>query len=595
VPSFDPTFDYLELLGLTPAKALTTPVPRLRELIGERKRGLTGKEQNPKYQQEARAAKERLLAFEGLLTDPDALEAYVRFQVEQHAARQTEYRDRVTRLVELASAGRDVITPAQKALLSEEVRAARIPDGVLDLVLKRARVVEEAPAEAAGPVGIPRLADALDPAVVSEVHNWLGVLSKPSLYAALDLPDSTSPEALVVAARMLYARWSKALPKTSECTAWEKVALAATTYLKDAAGKGRYDRALFNLRIDQFLRRVDLVLAGGTLGRRQQEILATLGVTDFGLSNEVVKACVAARAAEKGVRPGAGPATVSLEGRVPCRLCHVWNAASQKHCRGCRTGLRPTCANPACRAVGPADAVECPACRLGYAKGVLYASAIALADAHLATGHADEALAACANAERVLPGPDVNRRTAQGHALRSLIAAIAAAAGRKRWSEVRAALPRLHELAPKFRRHGIPRPDAIDDVMRAVRAQLDAVPDAADPVEIAKVALACLGHWSDCDVAHWRLRRAAEALLVEGRAAVAARLARKIIDVHAWDPDLRAFAADLERRAVAAGAPTVARTPPPVETNGHPTAHLRNGDSPTWWAERPAADTQPRL
>ena len=121
-----------------------------------------------------------------------------------------------------------------------------------------------------------------------------------------------------------------------------------------------------------------------------------------------------------------------------------------------------------------------------------------------------------------------------------------------------------------------------------------AVPDSADPVQTAKVALACLGHWSDCDVAHWRLRRAAEALLVEGRAAVAARLARKVLDGHAWDPDLRAFADDLERRAVAAGAPPIVRAASPTEANGHPAAHLRNGDAPTWWTERPAADIQPR-
>jgi hypothetical protein len=582
--AFDPTFDYFALLGLEPAAALGLPIARLRERVAEQKRSWSGKEQNPKYQQEARAAKERLLQFEQLLRDTDALAAYARFQTERRAARRAGQESEVARLVTTALAGKKAISPRQRTLLDREARDRKIPEDVIEAALRRLGVAVSDSVPADKPV-VPRLADALDPAVMTEIHNWLAVLGKPNLYALLDLPESAPSAALVTMAKALYGRWSKMLPKTSECTAWEKTTLACLTYLRDVAGKGRYNRALFNLRIDQFIRHVDLVLAGVSVGRAEQELLTRVGVVEFGLSEKTVEECVRARAAGVGVAlSNPVSVTVSFDGQARCRFCFTWNPAiGCASCRNCDRPLREVCANPTCRAPATGDAVACPRCRLPYVKGKLYASVMALADASLDAGMVEQGVRACAVAEQMLPGPEIATRLARARQIDALLATVTQAASQKHWSKVLCELPRLLEHAPRLRKPGIPRLEAVSDYTRAARAKLDGLPEGADPLKVAKMVRACLTQWADCEVAQRRLRLAADALLTSGRLAAVRHLAEKILVAHAGDPILLSWVTELQQRAnglVSAGSPDLATKDvrPPGPGSG-------NGSVVPWWSE----------
>lgn len=546
----DHSFDYLALLDLQPADVARLGPAALREHLRKKKKELTAKEINPLYQQAARQSKERLLEFEPLLDDADALAAYVQHLRTLRAEQQRRHEEELRRLVGLAAAGKREISPQQRQLLEQEARDQGIPVPLLAAVLHDLGIAVRAEPSPTARPALPYLAPALDRVLFTEIHNWLRVLGKPTLYALLDLPDAAPPAQLVATAKLLHARWSRVLPKTSECTAWEKTLQACTTYLKDRDGKARYDRALFNQRLDLFVRRIDLVLAGHGVGEAEQRLLLRLGVQDFGLPEKAARDCLLARAAEKGVSLAASPVKVDLQGQIQCRRCFAWSDGRvHERCRCCGAALQQACANPGCRRTFPADASVCPHCTLPVARSRQYLSLLELADLYLERGNVKAAQDACALAAQVLPGPEVERRQARAGQMRVLLASVQEGAARKAWSKVFPELQQLVALAPRLRQEGVPRLEAVAAHMASARAQLRALAPDEDPVAAARVCLAWLAQWTDCDEIYQRLRQLCQALEDRQDPRAALQLTRKLLVYRPDDGELAALATRLEATA----------------------------------------------
>jgi hypothetical protein len=550
VAQLDVGFDYLQLLDLEPSVVPAMGTRGLREVIKKKKQEWTSKAINPLYQQEARWNLERIRQFEGLLDQPDALEAYVN-QLEEVRATQREQQEHdIRKLVALAATGKKVLSPRQRELLKKEARAQKVPESLVEEVIRSLgiRVPSDARAAPAKPA-LPYRKPAMDRVVLTEIHNWLRILDQPTLYSLLDAPAHTSAERLVSLAKIIHAKWSKVLPKTTACTAWEKTAQACITYLKDEHAKERYDNALFNRRLDQFVQRVDLVLAAAAVGREEQVLLARLGVEDFGLSSEEVEACVAARAAEKGViieRPA--HVAVQVDAQVQCQSCFAWNEALvHKHCRSCGAALRRRCENGACRASLPVNARVCSKCKLRVFRGKQYAALLDLADVLLNRGSVRTAIATCQLARQILPSAEVDQRLDRAEKIRALTTALRASAARKAWSRAENEMLQLLKLAPQIPLAGIPDLNRISDFMAQNRDRLHLALSDDNPVAAAKICLTCLAQWQDCEEAAQRARHLVQVLESQQRYRAAWQVARKLIELQPEDKNLPIYADRLEQ------------------------------------------------
>ena len=260
----DQNFDYLALIGLGPADLERLWLPDLQELIKRRKKEWTGQAINPLYQQQARANLERVRQFEQLLQQPEAFQTYVSYLREVLASRRVEQEQELGELISVATCGRkQPLTTTQRELLCREAEERGIPVGfVAELITRLKLEVIPQELETGGP-RLPYHQPAMERALLSQINRSLKVLGKKSFYEALDLPANENLSRIAASARLQYEKWSKSLPKTAECVAWEKSMQACLTYLKDGDSRQRYDRALVNERIDEFLRQVDRVLAAG--------------------------------------------------------------------------------------------------------------------------------------------------------------------------------------------------------------------------------------------------------------------------------------------------------------------------------------------
>jgi hypothetical protein len=539
VAEFDISFDYLELLEVDPSQVSRLGIEGLRERIKYKKKEWTGKEINPLYQQEARLNKERIRQFERVLQEPATLVGYLKHIREVRLEKKQQQEEEMRGLVAIATAGRRrIISAQQRKLLKNEARARQIPDSLVGQVLKDLGVVVDPSLTGAVPKPtVPHKSPALDRSVLAEIHNWLKILGKPSLYAMLEMAPGSHPAQLVSTAKLMYAKWSKILPKTTESIAWEKTLQACLTYLKDDEAKARYDRALFNQRIDDFLRRIDLVLAGPSVGRPEQLFLTRLGIEDFGLSSAVVDDCIASRADEKGVcfkRPV--KIEIQLQGQIQCRVCLAWNEARYyKSCRNCGSFLGRRCHNPMCGAVVAGDAKVCPKCQLRLAQGRRYACLLELADTMLLRGKAAEARQACFLAGQILPGPQLENRLARAQLIQRLVEETHESVAKKAWSKTLETLRQLHEFAPQFRRQGIPSLTEINNYIEAAREKIHAIPAGQDPVKAAKICLGFLVHWTDCEEAFEKLRSVCRLLERQQQHSLARQLTQKLLELRSTE------------------------------------------------------------
>ena len=499
--AFDETFDYLALFELDPNSVAFESASDVREKINRKKKEWTGQAINPLYQQQARANLERSRQFEQLLKQPDALHAYLGF----HAAAQAERREQqeavIGELVSLACAGgRSHISDEQHAILVRACEERSIPFAVLDSVI-RARNLEirELEADSAGGK-IPYRQPTIDRALMTQIAGNLKLLGKESFYELLDLPSTSSPTKLLNTARILYDRWSKALPKTSTCVAWEKSLQACLTYLKDGEAKARYDNALANRRLDEFLGRVDLVLAGGRFTKDDHVFLVTLGVREFGLTGEMVNLLVRLRAASKGLALSKPVhVSVQLAGLVRCRRCFRYTSAGATQCRHCSGSLEIRCGNPACQKPLPAEARHCEHCGLPVARGTQYRELLRLGAALIDGGDGRGAQNACRLARQILSSPAVEELAHRAGKVRLLATTIRRAAAERRWSQVERELTALLALAPHSSQPGLPNLEEVSRFLTQMRGALTQVPADASPESEAQLRLEILQKWADCE------------------------------------------------------------------------------------------------
>jgi ribosomal protein L40E len=548
--TFDADFDYLLLLGIDPAEALRAPAS-LAEPIKAKKKEWTGQALNPLYQQSARSNLERARQFEALLAEPAALAAYVSHIRQARAALRGEHETALALLIALARGGKTSLTTRQRDLIAKEAKAEGIAEPLLGEVLKSRSIAVTSPRAAAAAAAKPKLplqSPSLDSTVMADIQNWLKVLDKRSLYELLDLPLNTQPPRLVSQAQLLYFHWSKVLPKTTTSTAWEKTLQASLTYLKDADTKAKYDRSLFNQRVQRLVSRIDLVLAGDGFGPDEQAQLTRLGVEDLGFTEAVVEKCIAARMAELGIT-AAMPAsiTIHVQALVRCRRCGAWNGPKLMHCRECGSSLRKKCENPSCDAGPiPDEAKVCPSCGLAAARGGQYRTLLRLADAFLESGSHQAAISVCQRAAQIHPGPAIEQRLARSARVRDVIASAKLHAAAEAWSAVRADWKELLPLAPRIVLQGVPSLEKIAAFLVEIQQKLRAIPAEAGPIESAKIYLACLKRWSDCEEAHQKLQTVCTRLEAEGNPKLAAQVAARLLELRPEDAALKAYLQRLE-------------------------------------------------
>ena len=508
---FDADFDYFSLLGIDPAGALGAP-GALVDQIKAKKKEWTAQALNPLYQQAARTNLERAREFESLLGEPSALAAYVNHVKQCRAALRAEHEAAIVALIALATGGRKELSVAQRDLLLKELKADGLPPSLLDEVLKSRAipVVAARKAEAAAPPKLPLQAPALDGVIFSEIQNWLKVLAKGSLYELLDLPVATPPPRLTSQAQLLFAHWSKVLPKTNTSTAWEKTLQASLTYLKDAESKAKYDRGLFNLRVQRLVSRIDLVLAGSTIGVDEATHLVRLGVQEFGFNEAIVEQCIAARMAANKLGPAgpSGQVVVQLQGQIRCRRCGLWNAPKLAKCSDCGSSLHRKCENPACSGgLMPVNAKACPACGLAIVRAVKYRTLLRMADAYLESGSHHAALSVCQAAAQILSGPAVDERVARAARIRVLSAAAKTQVAAQAWTACMSTMKELAAIAPRMAVSGAPTLEKLAQYLAEMTEKMRGVPPDAPVAEAARIYLATLRRWTDCEEAFQRLRQ----------------------------------------------------------------------------------------
>lgn len=500
---FDETFDYFQILDLDAGAMSAYGVKGLKKVIKDKKKEWTSQAVNPLYQQEARSNLERVGEFEKVLDEPEAMRAYVNYMKDVQAARREQQEREVGRLVQVAVAGRKRLTTHQLDLLFKEAEKDGIVQSVVDAVVERLGIKIEAGESAAGTPGLPYKSPAMDATLLTQINNWLKVLDIDSLYALLDLPQRTSAARLVAVAERMYERWSKVLPKTSECVAWEKSLQACLSYLKDPDEKSRYDRALFNQRIDNFVRRVDLLLAGGRLTRDQQVLLNKVGVREFGLSSTVVNNCVKVRAAASGVSIGKPVAvTLQMQEQSQCTRCFSWNPIRNSHCWQCSSSLNRLCENPSCRKKISAELKMCEHCQLPISKSRFYAELVKLADNALNQGDFETAFKPIKQARQILPSEEIDDRLARAGRIRSLTASYQQSIANKSLTSAHAALAELVRLAPNYVNEEFPTLEDINvQIVRLQSNLTSGLPDDADAIDRARLCLEILSDWSDCEQA----------------------------------------------------------------------------------------------
>ena len=503
MPKFDDTFDYFQILDLDAGAMSAYGVKGLKKVIKDKKKEWTSQAVNPLYQQEARSNLERIGEFEKVLDEPLALHAYVNHMQDVQAERREQQEREVGRLVQVGIAGRKRLTTHQLDLLFKEAEKDGIGQNVVDAVVERLGIkIEAGDSSASGP-GLPYKSPAMDTTLLEQINKWLRVLGKDSLYALLDLPQRTSAARLVAVAEKMYERWSKVLPKTSECVAWEKSLQTCLSYLKNPDEKSKYDRALFNQRIDNFVRRADLLLAGGRLTRDQQVLLNKVGVREFGLSSTVINNCVKVRAAASGVSIGK-PVSVSLEmqQQSQCTRCFSWNPIGNAHCWQCSSSLNRLCENPSCRKKIPVELKLCEHCQLPISKSRFYAELVKLADNALNQGDFETAFKPIKQARQILPSEEIDDRLARAGRIRSLTTSYQQSISSNALTSAHAALAELVRLAPNYVNPEFPTLEDVNVQIVRLQSNLSSgLPDEADTIDRAQLCLDILSEWGDCEQA----------------------------------------------------------------------------------------------
>lgn len=597
MPSFDAGIDYLEMLGLDLSDGSPVGIDALKQTIRDKRKEWTAQAVNPLYQQQARRSLDVIRGFEKLLSRPDALQDYLKQLTQLHARKRHLQEREVGNLVRAAVSSRGYLTTRQRELLISQVEEQHISEAVVDAVIERLGVEVRTPGRiAAGPPELPYESPALDRTVLAQVGNWLKILEAGSFYELLDLPVYAPVAAIRVQAEAQFARWSRVLPKTTEAIAWEKSMQACLTWLKDDDSREQYNRALFNERIDRFVRRVDLLLAGGQITRDDQIEMTRVGTREFGLSSSVVSRCIQARVVAAGIsmdRPVA--VTVLMQGQCQCMRCYSWSPRQNVRCWSCGGTLAKRCANPFCKKKASSGSRACDHCHLPNAQGKRFATLLTMGDTALRQADWETAVSAYRTARRILSTEHLDARQKQAGRVRSLLANVTEQLADNALAAAKETLSELAQLAPEMNVAGVPTLEEVTAQIRRLTAHCRSVQKLEDPIEAAGMWSQILDRWSDCNPAYHSLRFLCESLARDGHARVALDHAQTLLTLRPNDDVLRRWTVKVRKwqsqnEAARRGAARSSQQTQPNGTdqpvNGHSVAHVngnngngRNGNS----------------
>lgn len=547
--AFDPGIDYLELLGLYLSDGERFSVEQIRQAIRAKRKVWTAEAINPLYQQQARRSLDVIRGFEKLLSRPQALDDYLKQLTQLHAQKRRRQEREIGNLVRAAVSTRGYLTTRQRDLLIEQVAEEYISAEVIDSVIERLGIELRSPNRlASGPPELPYEKPALDKTVLAQVGNWLKILEVSSFYELLDLPVYAPIATIRSQAEMLFAKWSCVLPKTTEVVSWEKSLQACLTWLKDDASREQYNHALFNRRIDQFVRRVDLVVAGGQVGRDDQIELTRIGTREFGLSSSVVSRCIQARVAAAAItldRPVA--VTVQMQGQSQCMRCYAWSPRQNLRCGNCGGTMAKRCANPFCCKKITSGSRACEHCQLRTADGRRFATLLSMGDSALRQADWETAIPAYRSARRILWNEQLEARLQRAGNIRRLVSKVADRMAEHALSAARETLSELVEAAPEADVPGLPTLETLSAQIRRLTAHCHNLSNLEDAVEAADMWSRLLQKWTDCRTAYHKLRFLCESLARDGESDLALEHAHTLLALRPQDDVLRRWTVKVQK------------------------------------------------
>ena len=590
MPAFDTSIDYLELLGLDLSDGQQFGVEQLRKAIRDCRKTWTAQAVNPLYQQQARRSLDVIRGFEKLLSRPEALHDYLKQLAQLHAQKRQRQEREVGNLLRAVVSTRGYLRTRQREVLIDQVSAGPVSVEGVEAVSGRLGIELRSPDRlATGSPELPYEKPALDKTVLAQVGNWMKILEVASFYELLDQPVYAPIATIRSQAELLFSKWSRVLPKTTEVIAWEKSLQACLTWLKDDDSREQYNRALFNDRVDRFVRRVDLLLAGGQVTRDDQIELTRIGTREFGLSSSIVSRCIQARVIVAGVsldRPVT--VTVQMQGQCQCMRCYAWSPQQNVRCWSCGGTMAKRCSNPFCRKKINSGSRVCEHCHLRTAEGRRFATLFSMGDAALRRADWETAIPAYRTARRILSHEQLDVRLKTAGRIRGLVSKVTDLIASRALSAARESLMELVELAPEMEVIGIPTLEEISSQIRRLTSHCHSIPDLDDPIEAADMWSRVLDKWRDCRSAYHSLRFLCEALARDGEADVALQHARTLLTLHPQDDVLRRWTVKVQRwqaKQVNSGSDTITpsnTTHDEGDRNNHPHnghSHGNNGHS----------------
>jgi hypothetical protein len=547
--SFDASIDYLELLGLDLSDGTRFSAEQLKQAIRAKRKEWTAQAVNPLYQQQARRSLDVIRGFEKLLSRPEALSDYLKQLGQLHSWKRQKLEREIGNLVRAAASSRGYLTTRQRELLGAQLSDEPISAAAIDSVIERLGIDLRSPdGLATGRPELPYEKPALDRTVLAQLRNWLKILDAASFYELLDLPVYAPIATIRSQAELQFAKWSRILPKTTEVVAWEKSMQACLTWLKDDQTREQYNNALFNERVDQFVRRVDLLLAGGQITRDDQIELTRVGTREFGLSASVVSRCIQARVVEAGLsldRPV--NVTIQMQGQCQCMRCYAWSPRQNLRCANCGGTMARKCANPFCRKKIESGARLCGHCHLKPGEGKRFATLLSMGDEATRRADWETAVSAFRTALRILPAPQVEVRLERAGRIRKLVSKTAELLADNALSAASETLSTLVELAPNIQVNGLPTLEELSSQIRRLSAHCRDIEELPDPIAAAEMWSQILNRWIDCNRAYHSLRFLCEKLARDGAAEVALQHAQTLLTIRPRDEVLRKWTAKVRR------------------------------------------------
>lgn len=602
MPSFDASIDYLELLGLDLSDGTRFSAEQLKQAIRAKRKEWTAQAVNPLYQQQARRSLDIIRGFEKLLGRPEALSDYLKQLGQLHTWKRQQLEREVGNLVRAAASSRGYLTTRQRELLGEQLSDEPIAAQVIDSVIERLGIDLRSPDRlVTGRPELPYEQPSLDRTVLAQLGNWLSILDVSSFYELLDVPVYAPIATIRSQAELQFAKWSRVLPKTTEVVAWEKSLQACLTWLKDDQTREQYNNALFNGRVDQFVRRVDLLLAGGQITRDDQIELTRVGTREFGLSASVVSRCIQARVVAAGIsldRPV--NVTVQMQGQCQCMRCYSWSPRQNLRCWNCGGTMAHKCANPFCRKKIESGARVCDHCHLKPAEGKRFATLLNMGDEAARRADWETAVSAFRTACRIFPAPQVDVRLERAGRIRKLVSRASELLAADALSTASEALAALVELAPDMQVNGLPSLEDLSAQIRRLSGHCRDVQELDDPIEAADMWSKILNRWSDCNRAYQSLRFLCEKLARDGEADVALEHAQTLLTLRPQDDVLRKWTVkvrrwqsqqtrELRREAAATNGHGATGSREPVSEAGHGLTQAGSSSSEETRSDHPTA------